>query len=439
MHLAHRSYALLALTGALAIGGMWSGEPALGYLWTLPLALLLAGVALEGLWMRGLSVQAGIESAPRAFLGRAHCFEYVFRQSGQRPLAIEYLPAVPAGFELLGGATAGAGATRLVQVPAAGAAHDSLQLLAVRLGPYAWPALHTRRLGRLGLIWWSYREPLEHRVRVAPDIVSRARMPRGGSRAGSRPQRGNGAGSELHQLRDYVPGDPLGRVDWKATARLRRLISRELEQDQHLDIVLALDAGRGSRVRAGPLDRLGVYANLAARLAESATANDDRVGLLVYSEQPLAVLAPARGRSAVLRLRRTLERLEPQAGESDPLVVAMRLRSLLKHRSLVVLLADLEDPGQGPALARAVRLLAPPHVVLVAGILGAELEEVAQAEARSWRDPWIALAAREEQLQGGRRRALLRRLGAPVVSARADELEQAVLDEYQRLRASRRI
>jgi uncharacterized protein (DUF58 family) len=124
-----------------------------------------------------------------------------------------------------------------------------------------------------------------------------------------------------------VPGDPLGSIDWKATARSGRLVAREFSEDQHLDIVLAIDAGRLSRVRAGELDRLGVYANLAARFAEGAVPSDDRVGLVVYADRPLVVSAPGRGRAAVVRIRRGLEGLAPGLAESDPVAAAVRIRT----------------------------------------------------------------------------------------------------------------
>jgi uncharacterized protein (DUF58 family) len=432
MHLAHRTYVLLALTAVLAIAGMWAGEPGLTGLWRWPLALTCAGIALESAWVRRLKVRADLAGAAHAYLGRPQAVEFVFRQSGTRSLQVQYVPVVPAGFT-------GPGGTRRVTVPAAGAARDALTLLAVRLGPQPWPPVPTRRLGRLGLIWWSAVQPLERTILIGPDIPGRARIPRGGSASGSRPRRATGAGSELHQLRDYVPGDPLSRIDWKASARVGRLVSRELDEDQHLDVVLALDAGRSSRVRAGSLDRLGLYANLAARLAASATRHDDRIGLLVFSDRPAALVPPTRGEKGFIQLRRALETLEPQLAESDPLAAAARLRALLRHRSLIVLLTDLEDPALAPALARAVRLLSPPHVVLAAGIHSPELEVIAAQEARSWRDPWDTLAAREHLVQAERRRALLRRLGAPVVSARAEQLEQAVLEEYERLRQARRV
>jgi uncharacterized protein (DUF58 family) len=254
-----------------------------------------------------------------------------------------------------------------------------------------------------------------------------------------RPRRTEGAGSELHQLRAYMPGDPLSRIDWKATARRGQLVSREFSEDQHLDILIAIDAGRLSRMRAGNLDRLGLFANIAARFAEAATPNDDRVGLLVFSDRALAVCAPDRGISAVARIRRALERLAPQLAESDLLAAAVQIRTMLRHRSLIVLLTDPDDSAIAEQLARVVRLLSPPHLVVVAGVHSPEITALATAEARDWRDPWISLAAQERELSAQNHRELLKRLGAPVISAREDLLERAVFHEYEHLRRSRRI
>jgi uncharacterized protein (DUF58 family) len=311
-------------------------------------------------------------------------------------------------------------------------------LLPVRLGPQPWPALPARVLGPLALAWWTSVLQPAQRIVVAPDAL-RSPVRARGLAGGVRPRRVGGAGAELHQLRAYVRGDPLARIDWKATARAGTLVTREFSEDQHLDILVAIDAGRLSRVRSGSLDRLAVYANLAARLAEVVTHHDDRIGLLVYANRPIASCAPARGLRAVTRVRRTLEELAVQPAESDPTAAAVSIRALLKHRALVVLLTDLDDANVANLLARAVRLLAPPHLVVVAGVHSGEIAALAQGEAHRWQDPWIALAATEHETRAAAQRALLRRLGAPVVAAPAALLEQAVFAEYEALRRSRRV
>ena len=254
-----------------------------------------------------------------------------------------------------------------------------------------------------------------------------------------RPRRTVGAGSELHQLREYVQGDPLARIDWKATARTARFITREFTEDQHLDVLVAIDAGRLSRVRAGKLDRFGLYSNIAARLAEVVTPNDDRVGLVVFSDRTLAVCAPERGAPAIMRIRHTLENLNVEAAESDPVAAAVRIRWMLKHRTLVIVLTDLDDAAVAEQLARSVRLLSPPHLVVVAGVHSAEIAALAHREPASWRDPWIALAAQEHEIRATAQRLLLRKLGAPVIATKEELLEQAVFAEYESLRRSRRV
>src|SRR5262249_47804416 len=160
--------------------------------------------------------------------------------------------------------------------PANGEVRDSVTLLPVKLGRQSWPAVPGRLLGPLGIAWWGVDLHPSREVTVAPDTLRARRVSPRGNPGGMRPRRMVGAGSELHQLRGYVPGDALARIDWKATARTGVLVSREFSEDQHLDVLVVLDAGRFSRVRAGHLDRFGLYANIAARLAEVVTPNDDR-------------------------------------------------------------------------------------------------------------------------------------------------------------------
>ncbi len=242
---------------------------------------------------------------------------------------------------------------RRIVAPARGVGRDAFTLLPVRLGLQSWLALPARMLGPLGLCWWSRELQPSGQISIAPDTMGAAGgLPRGNS-GGARPRRVVGAGAELYQLRAYAPGDPLTRIDWKATARSRRLVTREFSEDQHLDILVAIDAGRFSRVRAGRLDRFGLYANIAARFAEVATPNDDRIGMMVFSDRPLAMCVPARGASAVTRMRRALESLSVDSAESDLVAAAVRIRRMLRHRSLVVLLTDLDDVDVSNPLTRA--------------------------------------------------------------------------------------
>jgi uncharacterized protein (DUF58 family) len=431
LHLARRSYLLVVLTAVIAIAGIWSSGHSLARLWHLPAALLLLGLAAEGLVVRRLKPGTRIETGTPAFLGRPQRGAFVFWNGAARALALEYAPVTPAGFEA-------PEEVRQLLLPPRAATEDVLPLLPVRLGPQPWPQLPARLRGPLALAWWDVALTPQAQCLVAPDTLRGSARIRGLA-AGSRARRSAGAGQELYQLRAYARGDPLTRIDWKATARSGELVSREYSEDQHLDVCILIDAGRLSRVRAGALDRLGLYSNAAARLAEIVTHNDDRVGLMVYAERVLGSCAPARGLPAVMRVRRVLSGLAVQAAESDPVAAAITARKLLRQRALIILLTDLDDANIAAALARAVRLLSPPHLVLVAGVHSGEIEALARAPARDWQDPWIALAAAAHEQRAARQRLLLQRLGAPVLTASAARLEGALFEHYEALRRSRRI
>lgn len=432
MNLAPRALLLATLAVALALAGLWSGEPLLQWAWWLPLALLVAGLAREGWLRRRDPLRARLELPSRLYLGRPASASLLLAHDGPRAVEVEVAPAAPAALRPLGD-------PRRIDLPAAGTSVARFDLLPRRLGEHRWPALPARRLGRFGLAWWSLQLEVAATCRIAPDTsgVAARRVP--GSTRGLRARRVAGAGSELRQLRAYAPGDPLSRIDWKCSARAGELVTREFSEDQHLDVLLALDVGRLSRVRAGELDRLGVHANVAARFAEAAVLRDDRIGLLAWSDGPRAACAPDRGARAVLRIRGRLAALATDSGESDPVAAAIAARQLMRHRGLVVLLTDVEDAALHPLLARAVRLLSPPHLALVAGIQGPDAAALARSAARDDRDAWVALAAAEHQSRAQRQAALLRRLGAPVVLADASGLEDAVLGAYEQLRRRRRI
>jgi uncharacterized protein (DUF58 family) len=431
LHLARRGYLLVMLAAVLAVLGIWSDEREFVHLWRIPVVLLLAGAAIEAAQTPRLRPRVRLATPARAFLGRAQTGSFEFANASARRVTLEYAPAMPAGVD------SGAQVRRISLAPRR-AHEDAVTLLPVLLGVQRWPALPARVLGPLGLVWWSAELPLRAELQVAPEIFQQGTRVRGLA-GGARARRVAGAGQELHQLRGYVRGDPLARIDWKASARSRAIVTREYSEDQHLDILVAVDAGRLSRVRDGSLERLGLYANVTASFAQLVTRNDDRVGMLVYADQVLTSCALARGLPAVTQVRRTLESLVARPTESDPALAAVGIRRLLRQRALVVMLTDLDDAQISATLLRAIRLLSPPHLVVVAGIHSGEVQALARSEARGWQDPWIALAAGEHEQRALAQHASLRGRGVEVVAATASGLQAALFERYETLRRARRI
>ncbi|HMN46415.1 MAG TPA: DUF58 domain-containing protein [Povalibacter sp.] len=432
MSLRQNAFVLAVLTALVAIMGAWSGDATLAGLWRLPLGLLLLGLAYEGWMTTRAHLGLTIEPDQRGILGRGGSLQISVQHQLHRDALVELAPEAPALVEV-------DPTVQLLIAPAGAPAHTHLRITPRRLGEHAWPAIRTRIAGPLGLAWWPKRLATDFRLQVMPEVLRDDARRAGAVSSGAKPRQLAGTGSEVLQLRDYRAGDPQQLIDWKATARSGRLVSRDFSEDQHLEIVIAIDAGRTGALRAGDLDRFGHYANLAARFAEHAIAQDDRVGLVLFADRPLAALAPGRGTSAVVRIRRLLAASKPVQAESNPLNAALRIRSLVRHRSLVVLLTDLDDATVAGQLASAARLLLPKHLPLIAGLASPEAENMRHAVAHSWLDPYESLAAQEYCARLERNVLALRALGAPAVLARPDQLERAVFDAYAGFRQRRRV
>jgi uncharacterized protein (DUF58 family) len=432
MHFALRGYLFVALTALLGVAGTWSAVPAFSGAWLLPAFLLLTGLALEAWYLRGTRVSVRMRVDDRLKLGRAARGAFAFVHNRSREIVLQYARVLPAALRQTSD-------VRRVALPPDEEFRDPLPLLPLRLGAGRFGPVPARLLGRFELAWWTRELPQDDRFAVAPDTVPGGARPVAGESAGETPRRLPGVGVELLQLRDYASGDALSRIDWKATARRGGLIAREYSEAQHLEILLVIDAGRASRVRAGVLDRLGLYANVAARLAEHAVSIEDRVGLLVYADRTLAACPPDRGLRAVARLRRSLETLESDRGESNPVAAAIQARRLLRHRGLVVWLTDLAEPSRNEALIQALKALVPRHQPVIAAPHAAQIERLASATAMEWRDPSISIAAREHQARAQTQVANLRRQGILVLDEPDDRLDRAVLDAYLNLRQRRRV
>ncbi len=432
MHLAQRGYLLIVLMALLGIAGTWSDDPAFESAWLLPAFLLMAGLAVESWYLRGTRVSVRMQLDPRLKLGRAALGAYAFEHNRGLDLRLQYARALPSALRQ-------SPEVRELTLPPGEELRDEFAVLPLRLGAARFGAVPARLLGRLRLAWWSRALPQDTPFTVAPDSLPRGARPIAGESAGETPRRLPGAGVELLQLRDYVSGDALSRIDWKATARRGALVSREYSEAQHLEILIVVDASRASRVRAGDLDRLGLYANVAARLAEYAVSVEDRVGVLVYAERSLRACLPERGTRAVIQLRHALETLEAQRGEPDPLAAAIQVRRMLRHRGLVVWLTDLAEPARNDALIQALKALVPRHLPIVAAPHAAEIERLAVAPAREWRDPSIAIAAREHRQRALLQVSALRQQGVVVLAEADERLDRAVLDAYLHMRTRRRV
>jgi uncharacterized protein (DUF58 family) len=435
MHLTGRSLLLALVAAVTFIAAQWSADPDIAGLWRAALLTLCGGLAFEAWAQSRVALSARVALPAALHLGRETVVTLRITHDSRRPQRLRLSPLAPDA------APCTAPSERELRLapdvpdaPEDGPADPAarLTLRAVRLGVHRWPVLPARLLGPLGLAWWDRPLDTGATLRVVPDLLRRSGVRTEAPAAGARPRPLQEAAREVHRWREWQPGDPLSRVDWKVTARTGVITTRELRDDQHLEVLLAIDAGCESATGDGLLDALGTRVNLAARLAESALARGDRVGLLVFSDRVLRAVPPLGGVAALPRLRGQLAALASDDQPADADGAARAVLGLLRQPGGAVLWFG--EPPSGALSALAAR-----HSVVAVLPREPAVEALLDAPPGVPRRFWAGLAA-ERRLAADRVLAdRLRSRGVAVVSETPARLEAAVWAALPRgSRASRR-
>lgn len=315
----------------------------------------------------------------------------------------------------------------------------AIPLLPRRRGTLLLERVRLRWTGPLGLVERRAAEPVGASVSVVPDVrpVRSAALRFFTSRAylaGLRTERYVGDGSEFDSLREYQPGLDPRAIDWKATARHRRLLSRDFRAERDRRVVVAFDTGRLMREPLDGLPRLDHAIHAGLLLAYVALRSGDRVGLYAFDERPRAYVEPDTGADAFPRLRAATAALEYSTGETNYTLGLTSLQARLKRRALIVVLTDFVDSVTAELLVDNLSRLRRRHLVVLVALRDPGLEALAAAE------PW-SLADLHRSVVGGdllRERDVvmkrLSRLAVRTVDARPSEVSAGLLNRYLDIR-----
>jgi len=432
MNLTRNSYLIAAVIALLGIINEWAPSP-LTETWRLLAALWITALLLEWWLVHKCRFEFQRRTRGTIHLGHQSDLAYILTNRDRRRLVVQSMDLYPETIDE---------PARILRWSVAGnaAATQQAKLTPTRLGKLNWQHMQVRVLGLFGLAWWSRRYPLRSELEVLPDrLYSHEQLVSATARQGDVSRRVHGIGVELIGMREYHYGDPLRYIDWKATARSQRTMVRLFSDEQHLELMLVIDAGRTSNIQAGKLTRLGHYINVASRLAQKAILNGDQIGIVVFSDSVMASMHRLKGHQGLQRLRNILAQIKPVARESNPLPAIMRVRQLAALRSLVVMLTDLDDGDAAAQLVRAMVMLQPKHQALLAAISDSEVRQLSEIDAKNWQDPYFALAANEMMQNWRHTRLRLERMGIPVVLSDVHHLDKQVLESYDRLKEQKRI
>lgn len=295
--------------------------------------------------------------------------------------------------------------------------------------------LDLRWTGPLGLWWRDARRPVQREVPVVTDLGA---VRRGALNArthhahllGAKQRRYIGDGSEFEALREYVPGLDTRGVDWRATARTRKLMVREHRAERNHRVILAIDTGNlmGETIEGVPRLDHAIHAGLM--LAYTSLKMGDQVGLFAFDAEPRAFVEPRHGAQTLHRLIEHTARLETVAVETNFTLALTELASRHRRRSVVVILTDFVDTVSAELMVEHTRWLARRHLVLFVAIADPELAAIAAAPPED--ELAVHRAVIADQLLRDRALVLarLRRAGVFCIDAAPQDVSVRMINHY---------
>lgn len=239
-----------------------------------------------------------------------------------------------------------------------------------------------------------------------------------------------GKGRELDRLRDWVEGDELRDVAWKATARHGRMIVREYRLERSQNIVVCLDKGHRMAERVGYLSRMDHAINTILLLAYTANRTEDKVGLVSFSARVERTIAPARGSAQMRRISDFLTEMEAGISHTDYPALAWDLRRTLKNRSLVLIFTMLPHMEIGDELLESVSVLSRRHLPMIVVQKDPRIETLVELLPENRRELSRFLVADDLLDQRRTLIANLQARGAIVVDSEAGDLATETINAY---------
>ena len=154
-----------------------------------------------------------------------------------------------------------------------------------------------------------------------------------------------GTGVEFLDVREYLPGDDIRTIDWKVTARMGRPYVKKFAEDRELTVILCVDASGSGHFSTRRQLKIEQAAEIAATLAFSAVRNNDKVGLLFFTDHVEKYVPPKKGRFHVLRLIRDILFFEPKSKGTDATLALEFLMNILKRRAILFFISDFIGKG----------------------------------------------------------------------------------------------
>jgi uncharacterized protein (DUF58 family) len=400
-------------------------------LWALAIAyglvvLTALGVdALLGAALRGMPISPQIP--PNAAIGESVAlgFDFAGRPSMRR-VRLDLM------LERRGALEPGKGET--VTLGAGGPTRATLALRPLRRGQIHVDALWVSWRGPLGLARFVRRMALDAVIDILPNVrgVQNAALQFFAHDAiyGVKAQRQRGEGSQFEALREYVPGADPRHIDWKRSARHRKLLVKEFDTERNHPIVMAFDTGHLMLEPIDGLPRLDHAVNAGLLLSWIGLRAGDLLGVFGFDARVRLYRPPTRGLSSFAHIQRAAATIAYHTEETNFTLALADLEQRLKRRSLVILFTEFVDTIAAELLLEGLGRLANKHVVVLVTMRDPALRAVADARPQDFSALAEAVIAGNFQRERQTVLERMERMGLHCLDVAAGELSIALINRY---------
>jgi len=285
----------------------------------------------------------------------------------------------------------------------------------------------------LGLWKLNIRLPQLNEVKVFPNfrrnklfgvLLSKQNLDHLGIRRLPRP----GEGSDFHQLREYRDGDSLRQIDWKATARMQKLIAREYAQERDQQIVFLLDCSMRMRHQDESSSHMDDTLNAIVLLSHVALQQGDATGIMTFGGINRWI-PPKKGVHSARRLMQGLYDLEATRELPDYVQAVESLAVRLQRRALIILITNLRNEDGQSALT-ALQRLKGKHLVLMADLRESDLDAAVRTEPQTTEQAMLWLSAENYRLNRQQQHRLAIAGGARLLDVTPENLSADLITRY---------
>ncbi len=192
-----------------------------------------------------------------------------------------------------------------------------------------------------------------------------------------------GQGLEFSEVREYQSGDSYRQIDWNVSARMRTPYIKKFEETRELNVLFLVDGSASTLFGTRGALKSEYITEVTAVLSFSALSNNDKVGLLLFSDEIEKYIPPRKGKKTALRILRDILYFEPQSDGTDLRKASEYVYRLVKKHSIIFVISDFLAEGYDSAL----KILAKKHDVIAIRVLDPAEEELPDAGLISVRDP----------------------------------------------------